>query len=563
MHDTPSSATSTVVLNPLPEELRQTLQRVQALLRAHAGHVPSRLLAELPEMQQAFGRQQVRIAVCGEVKAGKSSLLNAIAGADLSPVAFEPLTSMPVRVTFGPATTWRIGPRAMEGLEALEEAMRGSTFGKSEVVVETNLDLLQLGGQAELLDTPGLGADAKMDSVSADALRALDAVILVVRYPALFTELTRRLAKDLSHDISKLFVVWNLDASCRELSDRERRHQLQLLRDNLAVAHDVFLVDARHARTPVSEGAGDGGLGKLKQAVRDFLDSSSRQLVALREAAKRGQQALATAQESLASRQAMVREVVTAARRRLAEIEALAQGKADQARTRLVDFENHIEGLIVRSRADAAAAATELRKKLRTARRRWVWKGNLAELEIATSNAAEEYADSVARSSNAAAAEMQAGAVALGADCSLLPRPVSIPYVPELAPDGRGTLAVTGKWQTLRRSLWRGWYLEGWQRLQGECVAEDLEQQSQWLENTRAQALLDARAANEHTMAQIKEKAAAETELVMEETDLLAYEAEARSLEEDIPTLAAESKQLAELAQRARADVAPNERHSD
>lgn len=560
MHDTPSATASPVVINPLPEELRQTLQRVQALLRAHAGHVPSRLLAELPEMQQAFGRQQVRIAVCGEVKAGKSSLLNAIAGADLSPVAFEPLTSMPVRVTFGPATTWRIGFRTVDGLGALEQAMRAAS-GKSEVVVETNLDLLQLGGQAELLDTPGLGADAKMDSVSAEALGALDAVILVVRYPALFTELTRRLANDLSHDISKLFVVWNLDASCRELSEAERGHQLQLLRDNLTVSHDVFLVDARQARTGASDGTGDGGLGKLKQAVRDFLDSSSRQLVALREAAKRGQQVLATAQESLASRQAMVQEVVAAARRRLAEIEALAQGKADQARTRLVDFEKHVEGLVGRSRAEAAAAAMELRKKLRAARRRWVWKGNLAELETATTNAAEEYADNVARSSNGAAAEMQAGAVALGAECSLLPRPVSIPYVAELAPDGRGTLAVTGNWQMLRRSLWLGWYLEGWQRLQGECVAEDLEQQSQWLENAREQALLDARAANERTMALIKEQAAAESELVMEETDLLAYEAEAQKLEQDIPALADESKQLADLAQRARAEVKPSQAH--
>ena len=60
-------------------------------------------------------------------------------------------------------------------------------------MVETDLDLLQLGGQVDLLDTPGVGSEERFDTISSGALHSLDAVILVVRYPALFTQFTRAL----------------------------------------------------------------------------------------------------------------------------------------------------------------------------------------------------------------------------------------------------------------------------------------------------------------------------------------------------------------------------------
>jgi len=538
----------------LPNELKSSLQQVQSLLHAHAAHVSSRLLAELPALLESFGKQHVRIAVCGEVKAGKSTLLNAIAGADLSPVAFEPLTNVAVRITHGATTVWRVGSQTVDGLAELEQAMRRGTTEKAEVVVETNLDLLQLGGQVELLDTPGLGSDARMDSVSAEALRSLDAIILVVRYPALFTEFTRQLVRGLSHDISKLFVVWNLDGSCRDLGDAERARHTDTLRANLAGAYEVFFVDAHMACTTRSADPDNSGLWYLTSALHSFLGSHSREVVALREAAKRGQQLVAGAQESLSSRQAMVQEVIAAARRHIADIEATARAHGDSARTRLAEQETTAEAIVARSRAEANTAATKLRQALGAAARRWMWSGNLSALDASVSNVLEEYADTVARSSNAAADEMQAAANALGASCSLLPRPVTIPYIADLAPGGRGTLATTGNWQLLRRTLWRGWYLEGLSRLRGEVIEQDIEQQGQWLQGAREQTALEGRQATERKLEKIKEQAAAATAQVVEETDLLAYEAEARQLEQDLPALAAESHRLNELAARARGD---------
>src|SRR5574341_168585 len=238
----------------LSTRLNETLRTAGSALEPFAEHLRAGALAGLEALLAEFACQRIRIAIYGEVKAGKSTLLNAIAGSALSPVAFDPLTSIPVRVTYGEHAAWQLGDRRLESLTELERVMRdGLTAAVDptavvpaapEVVVETNLDLLELGGQVDLLDTPGVGSAAELDAVSAAALRSLDAVILVVRYPALFTRFTRRLVEALEEDIGKLFVVWNLDADCAELSPEERARHGASLRANIAGAHDLFLVDA-------------------------------------------------------------------------------------------------------------------------------------------------------------------------------------------------------------------------------------------------------------------------------------------------------------------------------
>ncbi len=537
----------------ISDQLKSALQQAHATLSEHAAHVASAVFTDLDSLQQQFGQQHVRIAVCGEVKAGKSTLLNAIAGAALSPMAFEPLTNVPVRITYGPTTTWRIGSQTVGGLAALEEQMRRSSNPSAEAVVETNLDLLQLGGQVELLDTPGMGSDARMDTVSADALRCLDAIILVVRYPALFTEYTRQLTRGLSHDISKLFVVWNLDASCRSLDAAQRSQHAQTLRSNVSGAHDLFLVDAQRG-LEAEPGADDGsGLAQLSAALRDFLNSTSRDLVALREAAKRAQLLLSTAQESLSTRQAMVGEVIGAARRHLAAIDSKAKEEADTARARQAELETAAEGHSESCKSAAAAAAESLRKTLRRARRWWVWNGNLGKLDNTVTTALDTYANAVAQASSAAATALQSDAVALGGACVLAQRPITIPYVAELAPDGRGTLATMGNWQVLRRSLWRGWYLEGLDSLDRQIIADDLAQHAQWLDGARAAAKAAARAATDQRIRDAKEHAAAATAQVVEETQLVAYEAEAQQLAQDVPALDAQVNRITALATRSRA----------
>src|SRR5215510_13883914 len=103
----------------LATRLHEVLDHTRQALAAHAGVLADGTIPELDALRAEFERRRVRIAIYGEVKAGKSTLVNALAGAALSPVGFAPLTSIPVRMTYGAAdaggasTAWRIGQRRL------------------------------------------------------------------------------------------------------------------------------------------------------------------------------------------------------------------------------------------------------------------------------------------------------------------------------------------------------------------------------------------------------------------------------------------------------------------
>ena len=89
--------------------LQEALGEARAALVDHAGLLPKGRLEDFDTLLEEFDQRRIRIALYGEVKAGKSTLINALAGSELSPSAFDPLTSLPVRLTYGPETVWRVG----------------------------------------------------------------------------------------------------------------------------------------------------------------------------------------------------------------------------------------------------------------------------------------------------------------------------------------------------------------------------------------------------------------------------------------------------------------------
>jgi len=557
--DVPSSD-AVRAFGTLTTRLSDSLGRTRDALTAHAALVPGGALTELDALLADFERRRLRIAVYGEVKAGKSTLVNALAGAPLSPTAFDPLTAIPVRITYGPTPAWRAGGQVLPSVAALEALMRTSLTDPAaehphEVVVETNLDVLGLGGQVDLIDTPGVGADSHFDAVTAEALQGLDAVILVVRYPALFTQFTRHLVKTLDADIGKLFVVWNLDAACYELTPADRERHAGTLREHVAGAHDLCLVDARaavNAAQPANPGHRPwSGLEDLTTTLRTFASSGERDLTALRQTAKRVDGWLGATVVALGERQATLDQTLTEARRQLDDAAAAASGEAAAARDRFDTFSAAAEQHRLTLAATAEKLAADLRRQLHSARRQWIRTADAGALEGLVSDAVQRFADDLAESAGQSTRALASAAGDYGATVDLPDWERQAPSVGEIVPADRQQRATTGRLARLRRSLWKRWYLPGWTQLEGAGVTELVTSIGRWVESAAATTRAAGNAVLVTQLADIEERAAAETARIKEATSFVAVEAEHTQLTADLPTVVAERNAIQQLSQEA------------
>jgi predicted GTPase len=556
-HGDPTAAQA---FGALATRLNEALARARAALEPHTALLPHGALGELDGFLAEFARRRVRIALYGEVKAGKSTLLNAIAGEALSPVAFEPLTSIPVRVTHGESTLWRVGDQQLASIADVEAVMHNGAENAHEVLVETDLDLLELGGQVDLLDTPGVGSTQGFDAVSAEALRSLDAVVLVVRYPALFTQFTRRLMDSLEADISKLFVVWNLDADCAELSADERARHAETLRANIAGAHDLFLVDARAGFRAMQRDDGAGsvasGLTSLIAALRQFASSRARQVAALREAAKRGHHLLDSAQQRFAQRREELAQALAEARGRIERVQAAAETERATVRSQIAKLEAAVAQIGAQATASTNKLAQDFRRQLRRARRRWIARGDIGALHAAVANAAGRYAAAVHATNRDTLSRLRTEAARFGtmAPDNLRPHPKFT--ASPLAPEERSTLATAGRCRLWRRALWRRWYLPGLTMLEHVAIGDDQNAQAAWLAAAR-QGTRDAAAATLRAKLEaIAQRADAATTAIKTETDFAANAAEFEQLGDHTPVVTAQVEAVTRIGAEARALVA-------
>jgi tRNA U34 5-carboxymethylaminomethyl modifying GTPase MnmE/TrmE len=540
----------------LATSLNEALVETRQALEPHAALLPKGRIGDLDGLLAEFARRRVRIAIYGEVKAGKSTLINALAGKELSPVAFDPLTSVPLRITFGNRTVWQVGAHRVETLAELTQIMRSGVRDAHEVVVETEADLLQLGGQVDLVDTPGVGSDARFDEISAEALRSLDAVVLVVRYPALFTQATRRLMDNLQVDISKLFVVWNLDADCAELTEAERAQHGETLRADVAGAHELYLVDGRAATR--AQQAGDqaalraSGLPDFSAALGRFASSEKRQVTALREAGKRAAQWIGEGHKALTQRRNGLDARLGEVRERLHKVQAGADAKNATARGQFAEFQAAASNAGAQRASAVAQHAEALLKAVRTARRAWVRSGQSDALDGAVTAAAESFAEgSLAAARTAADALREAakrfGTVVAGA------APERVDLRPQaLAPPERLDRARTGSAKLLRRALFKRWYLPGLAALEREAVPNALAAQNAWFEQAVKQAEQNVRGVLDGRLADVARSAQAEQEKIRVETNFLAEEAEAAALAQHLPALTSARERIEEVSKEAR-----------
>jgi GTPase Era involved in 16S rRNA processing len=240
--------------------LDQTVEQLDGFKTDFSGEAE-----RLTELKNRFLEGRFHLAVLGQFKRGKSTLLNALLGEAVLPTAVVPLTAIPTFIQaasdFSVRVLFEDQPPA---LHSVPDA-RGLTEVLSTYVTESknpnnHLNVLQvevshpagiLRNGVVLIDTPGIGSTFKHNTeATLNFLPQCDAAMFLVSADPPITEVEIEFLKQVRQKVHRLFFILN---KTDYLTDSEREEILAFLKKTLCeqvgMADDthIFCVSARRA----------------------------------------------------------------------------------------------------------------------------------------------------------------------------------------------------------------------------------------------------------------------------------------------------------------------------
>ena len=314
-----------------------------------------------------------RIVVLGEMKRGKSTLINALIGEPLLPSDVNPCTALLSLVRHGPKRQVTLHytdskpPKAIdfdtfraEYTIAPEEARQLETNAFpdiSHVVIECPAPLLASG--LEIVDTPGLNDTEARNQQVLGYLHEAQAGVFVLDAIQPMTLDERRYLRNYvqSRDLECFYVINGWDRLQTGLVDSEdtaaladaQQRQRQVFAQSLPEGAAWFEVSALTALRQQRNGDSltGSGVDKFLTALEDFL-TQQRGQVELQRAAKLAHRAYSAVQETVARRIPLLDEDLSELQQRVASVES-EFGKLEKIR------DNYRQ--LIRGRCDRTAKA--------------------------------------------------------------------------------------------------------------------------------------------------------------------------------------------------------------
>jgi small GTP-binding protein len=322
-------AALSVVLVDLAEAVRRADPR--SLERVHA-------LADKLEAERFV------VVVVGEFKRGKSTLVNALLGADLLPTSAIPLTSVVTLVTYGPPCAeiiHRDGSAERVDLDRLaryvtERHNPGNALGVDRAIVRFPSPLVD---GIVLVDTPGVGSVHEHNSASARAfLPEADAAVFLISADQPLSANELDFLREVRAEAVRTFFVLN---KIDNLSADDRREAVayvrSILEDEVCDPVELFAVSARRGLEAKLAGSREllvaSGLATFEASFGAFM--ADEKLAALvRSTASAGRRVADEATNALAVQGSALRLALDRLREVTAEIERIF-AEAGQARDEL------------------------------------------------------------------------------------------------------------------------------------------------------------------------------------------------------------------------------------
>lgn len=248
----------------------------------------------LNELSNRFSGGRFHLAVLGQFKRGKSTLLNALTGEPILPVGVVPLTAAPTFIQLGEAPKIRV--RYQDGRPAdeftgtstgercaylarfvTEKGNPQNRHGVAEVQVDLPASILS--GGVVLIDTPGIGSTYRHNTTATlNFLQQCDAALFLVSADPPITEVELDFLRQVREKVPRLFFVLN---KIDYLDDRELEEALSFYNRVLAEQagwrseYPVFCISARkglEARAAADPNQWTAsGMAQLESFLVDFL----------------------------------------------------------------------------------------------------------------------------------------------------------------------------------------------------------------------------------------------------------------------------------------------------
>ncbi len=250
------------------------------------------LAARVAELSDRYDQGRFRLAVLGQFKRGKSSLLNALLGEPLLPTGVLPLTAIPTLLRYGPERRVRVirlngqQEEHVGTADALTQVLTrfvterenpANRLGVAQVEVDHPSALLANG--VEIIDTPGIGSTLPHNTEMArHVLPVCDGALFILSPDPPITEIELQFLRLVKEAVARVvFVLTKADL----LPTPERAEVLAFLQ---RVLHEqagfraeerIFTISARQAlearATASAPLLSASGITALETYLADFL----------------------------------------------------------------------------------------------------------------------------------------------------------------------------------------------------------------------------------------------------------------------------------------------------
>lgn len=268
---------------------------LEQLLTGSSEGEPSSVDRFINEARMRLASSTVELGIFGMIKRGKSTLVNALVGTDVSPMRVTPETAVPVWIESGDRQTIVVleNGTVLEGL-TLEEARLMATqrykpakIGEKPLRVIHRLPITWLPPGVRVIDTPGLDDPSLADDYEKLTLAELDrvaaTVFILTSPPGPSGEEIRILRSLGARAVDKLFLVCNFYPD--QWNDPEVREQMTEYIEGIVADGAGDGVDRSDVRVyPISaksgfkssladdsEGFEDSGVAELRRDLEAYL----------------------------------------------------------------------------------------------------------------------------------------------------------------------------------------------------------------------------------------------------------------------------------------------------